>query len=188
MRPLTPAVFLDRDGVLSLSIVRNGKPFAPTRLEDFALYPEVPEQVQQLRSFGLAIVVVTNQPDVGHGLVARETVEAMHAILRETIVPDLIQVCYHRQDEGCSCRKPKPGMLLLAAAELGIDLSRSFMVGDRWSDIDAGVAAGCWTIFLDRGYGEKKPPAAWAIVGSLGEAIERIAAEIRRSSLMPAIQ
>jgi D-glycero-D-manno-heptose 1,7-bisphosphate phosphatase len=107
----------------------------------------------------------------------------MNAIIEKTIAPDLIQVCYHRQDEGCLCRKPKPGMLLSAAQQLDLDLPRSFMVGDRASDMAAGEAAGCSTVFIDRGYGEKKPEKAWAYAGSLGEAVEQIVAHTRRAEL-----
>lgn len=146
-RFLDRAVFLDRDGVINEVFLRDGKPRAPLRLEDFRFFPGVEEAAARLRAAGFRLVVVTNQPDA----VTREErsiVEAMHEAVRARLGVDAIKVCFHGRAEGCSCRKPKPGMLLEAAAELGIDLSRSFMVGDRMSDIRAGEAAGCAGTFL----------------------------------------
>lgn len=157
--PLRPAVFLDRDGTLNASIVRAGKPYPPATLAEFRLLDGVAAGCARLKAAGYDLVVATNQPDVGRGTQTRETVEAMHAALRQ-LVPgiDLIKVCYHAgtdHGEPCRCRKPQPGMLLDAAAELGLDLGRSWMIGDRWRDIDCGAAAGTRTIFLDHGYAEK---------------------------------
>jgi D-glycero-D-manno-heptose 1,7-bisphosphate phosphatase len=148
------AVFLDRDGVVNRSEVRDGKPYAPRRLADFRLLPGVQTAVAALKKAGFLVIIVTNQPDIGNGLVAAETVEAMHDKLRQKIAPDAIEMCPHQQDEGCRCRKPKSGMIKTAARRLAIDLAASFMVGDRPSDILAGRAAGCYTIFVDRHYGE----------------------------------
>lgn len=152
-----PAVFLDRDGVLSRSEVRDGKPYAPTRLEDFGLLPDAGPALTALKKAGFLLVVVTNQPDVGNGLVDRAEVDRMNDALADTLPVDAIKTCFHAQSAGCTCRKPEPGMLLEAAEELSIDLSGSFMVGDRWNDIEAGRAAGCRTVFIDRHYGERKP-------------------------------
>lgn len=170
------AVFLDRDGVLSRSEVRGGKAFAPTRLEDFALLPDAEEATAALSRLGYCLVVVTNQPDVGNGLVDRAVVERMNEALARRLPVDLIKVCYHAQGDGCACRKPKPGMILEAADELGIDLAASFMVGDRWSDIEAGRAAGCRTIFIDRSYAEKRPDASDFTATSLAQAADQIRA------------
>lgn len=158
---LRPAVFLDRDGTLNVQVVRQGKPYPPATLADFRLFPGVPEDCARLKAAGYQLVVATNQPDVGRGTQSQAVVEAMHAHLR-TLVPALddIQVCYHggaAHGQPCTCRKPAPGMLTAAAANLGLDLARSWMVGDRWGDIEAGHAAGCRTIFIDHGYVEKAP-------------------------------
>lgn len=158
---LKPAVFLDRDGTLNVQVVREGKPYPPDTLADFRLYDGVAEGCAALKAAGFALVVATNQPDVGRGKQARSVVEAMHAHLQQ-LVPslDLIQVCYHGGDaygQPCDCRKPKPGLLLDAARRLGLDLGHSWMVGDRWGDIDAGHAAGCRTLFIDHGYTERAP-------------------------------
>jgi D-glycero-D-manno-heptose 1,7-bisphosphate phosphatase len=115
--------------------------------------PGVPEALDLLRSHGLALVVVTNQPDVARGTQTRATVEAINARLRAALPPlDDLLVCFHDTPDGCGCRKPKPGMLTEAAATHALDLRRSFMVGDRWSDIVAGQAAGCTTLLLDMPY------------------------------------
>lgn len=151
-----PGAFLDRDGVLNRSAVIGGKPHAPRRLEDFRLLPGVAQAVARLKAAGLIVVVVTNQPDIGNGLVDESVVAAMHARLKARVPVDDIRVCPHRQDLGCSCRKPRPGMLLEAARDHGIDLTRSVMVGDRAGDIAAGTAAGCRTVFIDRGYPETR--------------------------------
>ncbi len=164
------AVFLDRDGVLVVPEFRDGRSFAPRRLEDFALYPDAAGSLDALHRAGWLLVVVTNQPDVGNGLVARAVVEAMHDRLNAALPLAAIKACCHRQQDGCDCRKPQPGMLRDAAAELDIDLRASIMVGDRWSDIAAGRAAGCRTVFIDRGYDERPPDGPDAVVGSMAAA------------------
>jgi D-glycero-D-manno-heptose 1,7-bisphosphate phosphatase len=170
------AVFLDRDGVINRSAVRGGKPYAPRRLTDFRLLPGVARAVAELRAAGFMIVVATNQPDIGNGLVDIATVEAMHVRLKDKILVDAIMVCPHRQDAGCSCRKPRAGLLRAAARRLKIDPSRSFMVGDRWHDILAGRRFGCYTIRLDRDYKESRQIDADATVRSLPAAARYILA------------
>jgi D-glycero-D-manno-heptose 1,7-bisphosphate phosphatase len=153
------AVFLDRDGVLNRAIVTNGKPLPPQTLDEFEILPEVPNALARLRAAGFVLVCVTNQPDVARGTQRREIVEEMHKRLQSTLSLDDILACYE-DGEGCPMRKPEPGMLKLAAAKHSISLARSYMVGDRWRDIEAGRSAGCRTVFLDRGYDEelRSPP------------------------------
>ena len=155
-RHLSRAVFLDRDGVINRCEVRNGKPYSPRCLDDFRLLPGAAAAVQALKNAGLLVIVVTNQPDIGNGLVGVHIVESMHDRLRRRLAIDDIKMCPHRQDAGCDCRKPKPGMLLEAARRWQIDLDKSFIVGDRWTDVVAGQAVGCYTIFIDRGYQEPR--------------------------------
>lgn len=100
------------------------------------------------------LVVEANQPDVGNRFVDRSLVETMHEKLHAKLLIDHTEVCAYAQSVGCSCRKPKPGMLYATAQKLSIDLAASFMVGDRVSDLEAGSAAGCRTVFSDRGYRE----------------------------------
>lgn len=178
-----PAVFLDRDGTLNRELVREGRPHPPASLDDFRLHEGAAEGCARLKAAGFALVVVTNQPDVGRGTQSRKTIEAMHAELRR-LIPELdrIEACFapgrgipHPEDRR---RKPEPGMLLDAAAALGLDLARSWMVGDRAGDVDAGHAAGCRTILLDRGYAEPPPiHAPDHVVASLAEAAGIILAQ-----------
>ena len=152
------AVFLDRDGVLNRPIVRNGLPHPPFRVEEFELYEDVAAGCARLKAADFVLVVITNQPDVGRGQQTRQAVEAMHLKMQSTLPGlDRIEVCYHagaRYGEPCDCRKPRPGMILRAAVELKIDLGASYVIGDRWRDIDCAHAAGCRAIFIQRGYQE----------------------------------
>jgi D-glycero-D-manno-heptose 1,7-bisphosphate phosphatase len=159
------AVFLDRDGVLNRAPVREGRPGTATSLEELEILPGVMEACQLLRTGGFVLVVVTNQPDVARGLIPRDRVEAIHRHLRAHIPLDDVRVCFHDDQDGCACRKPLPGLLLSAARDWRIDLARSFMVGDRWRDIDAGHAAGCTSVLLDHRYLEElrdEPDARFA--------------------------
>lgn len=164
------AVFLDRDGVINRAVVRDGKPYPPATLAEFELLPGVERAALALRKAGFLIIVVTNQPDVGTGIQRLEVVEAMHDTLRAAGLCDDVKTCYHTDADGCECRKPKPGMLLEAAREWQIDLARSFMVGDRWRDVAAGKAAGCYTFFIDYEYQEQRADNPDAVVASLAEA------------------
>lgn len=167
-------MFLDRDGVINRGVVREGKPYPPDRLEDLEILPGVAEALERLRAAGYLNVVVTNQPDVASGQQLREVVEAMHARLISELAIDAIKTCYHVDTDACACRKPKPGMLLEAAREFGIDLVASYMVGDRWRDVAAGQAAGCKALFIDYGYAEKRPENPYVAVKSLPAAAELI--------------
>ena len=167
---MTRAVFLDRDGVINRALVRDGRPFAPTTLEEFTILPDVTEALRVLHDAGFLLVVATNQPDVGRGLLTMDIVEEMHRRLREELPLDDIKVCYEVEGPHSTCYKPKPGMLLEAARERDIDLGQSYMVGDRWRDVGAGRAAGCFTIFVDRGYDERLTEAPDATCADLLEA------------------
>ncbi len=171
---LRRAVFLDRDGVINRALVRDGKPCAPHSPQALEILPGVAHALEQLRAAGLLTIVVTNQPDVGAGKLARAAVEAMHRHLRSTLALDAVKVCYHTDAENCTCRKPKPGMLLDAAAELALDLGKSYMVGDRWRDVAAAQAAGCRAFFIDYGYSEPAPEQPYVAVNSLAQAAQFI--------------
>jgi D-glycero-D-manno-heptose 1,7-bisphosphate phosphatase len=154
------AVFLDRDGVLNANIERDGRPVAPWRLEDFRILAGVPTAVGELKRAGFVIVVVTNQPDIATGRTSLATLDAMHHELRRHVDIDDIRVCPHVDADACACRKPKPGMLVDAAVEHSIALDRSWLVGDRWRDIQAGHAAGCKSILVGNSDGD----APWGIL------------------------
>jgi D-glycero-D-manno-heptose 1,7-bisphosphate phosphatase len=175
-RGLRPAVFLDRDGVLNRPVIRDGKPFPPSSLEELELLlPDVAKSLLDLKAHGFALFVITNQPDVARGTQTRESVEEIHQSLSSSLPIDDIFVCYHDDADDCACRKPRPGLLLEAQRKHNIDLSHSFFVGDRWRDIDAGHAAGCKTILIDYGYRERKPAQPpEATVRSLREAADWI--------------
>jgi D-glycero-D-manno-heptose 1,7-bisphosphate phosphatase len=164
------AVFLDRDGVVTRCEVRNGKPYALRSLKGFRLLPGVRVAIEKLKRAGFLVIIVTNQPDIGNGLVDPAVVAVMHDRLRSRLPLDEIRMCPHRQDENCSCRKPKPGMLTAAARKWGINLKKSFMVGDRWGDIVAGQVVGCYTIFINRGYSEPQTATPDNCATSLGSA------------------
>ncbi len=166
------AVFLDRDGVINRALERDRKPYPPRRLDEFEILPEVPAACAKLKQAGFLLVVVTNQPDVGRGTLPREMVETIHAEMCRRLPIDRVEVCYHSGQDAseCDCRKPKPGMLLRAAKALGIDLAQSWMVGDRWRDIDCGRAAGCRTIFIERGYAEELRQKPDFSAGNLAQA------------------
>ena len=168
------AVFLDRDGVINANVLRDGRPVAPTRVEEFDLLPDVQDSVRQLKVSGYQVIVITNQPDVATGRTPRAAVEAIHQLLRSKLAVDDIKVCFHTDADNCACRKPKPGMILEAAAERGIDVKQSFVVGDRWRDVEAGRAAGCLTILVDSGYEQERPSQPDHVVGSLRDAARLI--------------
>jgi D-glycero-D-manno-heptose 1,7-bisphosphate phosphatase len=159
------AVFLDRDGVLNRSLLKNGKPNPPSSLKELEIIPHVPEALAILKNAGFLLICVTNQPDVARGKQKREIVEAIHKKLLDLLCLEEILTCYHDDSDHCQCRKPLPGLLLEAAEKYSIDLSQSYMVGDRWRDIEAGERAGCYTIFIDYGYQEKQPsfPARYQV-------------------------
>lgn len=146
------AVFLDRDGVINSVIFRDGRPASPRRLEEFTWEKGVRAALTTLKSYGYVLLVTTNQPDVARGYLSEDMLDAMTEQLYSDIPIDAIWICPHDKGDGCECRKPKPGMLLDAAKTWGIDCNRSYMVGDTWKDMDAGRAAGCTTILLDRPY------------------------------------
>jgi D-glycero-D-manno-heptose 1,7-bisphosphate phosphatase len=163
------AVFLDRDGTINAAVVRDGKPYPPGSLAELVILPGADAAIAALRAAGFRTIVVTNQPDVATGKQQREVVEAINGALRSALALDDVRVCYHADADGCACRKPKPGLLLEAARDWQIDLDRSFMVGDRWRDVDAGRAAGCRTILIESGYAEKRSEPDFS-VSSLAEA------------------
>lgn len=177
---LRRAVFLDRDGVINASVVQDGKPYPPACIDELEILPGVDEALARLRRAGFLLIVATNQPDVGRGTQDAATVEAMHAHLLAVLPLDEVKVSYTAYDsDGCPRRKPAPGMLTEAAAEHGIDLPSSYMVGDRWRDIEAGSAAGCRTVFIDYGYDERRPKAYDFKAASLAEAADAILAAER---------
>jgi D-glycero-D-manno-heptose 1,7-bisphosphate phosphatase len=168
------AVFLDRDGVINANVMRDGLAVAPTRVEDFRFLPGVAGAVRDLSEAGFRIIVITNQPDLATDRTTQAIVHAMHDQIRSQLPIDDIKMCGHVDADNCTCRKPKPGMLLEAAADWDLDLRQSYLVGDRWKDVEAGRVAGCLTLFVDDGMGENRSMPADRIVRSLAEAARLI--------------
>ncbi len=150
----TPAVFLDRDGIINRAIVRDGKPYPPSRLDELEILPGAVTSLSRLADFGYVLIGVTNQPDVARGTQSSEMVESFNALIQSRLPIREIFVCYHDNIDNCECRKPKPGLILKAADKYRLDLSKSWMVGDRWKDIAAGQAVGLKTIFVNYHYTE----------------------------------
>lgn len=164
------AVFLDRDGVLTKSYVRNGVPTPPRSMAEFEVLPGVTKACADLRLAGFVLVVITNQPDIARGAQTRAEVDRMHQRLRSLVPLDAICVCPHDDSDACSCRKPQPGMIVEAADRLGLDLARSIGVGDRWRDIEAARRAGVTAVHVECHYDEPAPIGAHVAVANLPEA------------------
>ena len=151
------AVFLDRDGVINKAFIKNGLPESPNSLSELEILPRVKESILRLKKLNFICLVVTNQPDVQRGKIKKNTIIKMNNFLKKKIELDDIFVCYHDDQDNCNCRKPKPGLLLQARKKWNVDFKKSFIVGDRWRDIQAGKKVGCITIFLDYKYKDIKP-------------------------------
>ena len=151
------AVFLDRDGVINKAFIKNGLPESPNSLSELEILPGVKELISRLKKLNFICLVVTNQPDVQRGKIKKNTIIKMNNFLKKKIELDDIFVCYHDDQDNCNCRKPKPGLLLQARKKWNVDFKKSFIVGDRWRDIQAGKKVGCKTIFLDYKYKDIKP-------------------------------
>ena len=151
------AVFLDRDGVINEAVVKESKPYPPDCLEELKLISGVEEALTNLSKKGYKLIVVTNQPDVKRGKTSIDQVNKISDYLQEVLPIDAIYCCFHDDEDNCDCRKPKSGLIEKAYEEFSIISSESYMVGDRWRDVEAGIAAGCRTFFIDYGYDEKQP-------------------------------
>ncbi|MFM8270848.1 MAG: D-glycero-alpha-D-manno-heptose-1,7-bisphosphate 7-phosphatase [Gemmata sp.] len=141
-------VFLDRDGVLNKAFPEGGTTRPPASVAELELLPGVPEALARLRAAGFVLVVVTNQPDVARGKQTRAAVEELNERMSAELPLLDVFACYHDTADECECRKPKPGMLLAAAAKHDLDLRGAFLVGDRWSDVRAAQAAGCRGVLI----------------------------------------
>jgi len=154
---MNSAIFLDRDGVVNYSIVREKKPFAPTSLSELKIIPEIKRVIDFFKLKHFKIFVITNQPDVSRGKVTKDEVEKINASILSQLSIDEIFTCYHDNIDQCECRKPKPGAFITLSQKYNIDLSKSIMVGDRAKDIEAAKNANCPSVFIDYGYNEPLP-------------------------------
>jgi D-glycero-D-manno-heptose 1,7-bisphosphate phosphatase len=181
MKKIKRAIFLDRDGVINRVIIRGNKVSSPWKLEEFEFLPGTKEVLKKLKEAGFLNIVVTNQPDVKRGNLKVEELEKMNQILKENLPIEEIKICPHDDSDNCSCRKPKPGLLIEAAKEYGIDLKNSFLIGDGWKDVEAGKAAGCKVILLKTDYNQEAQKKSDFVVENLEEAykiIKKITQEI----------
>lgn len=171
---MNKAVFLDRDGVINKAKVLNGLPFPPNDLDELFIIEGVPEAIELLLNSNYLVVVVTNQPDVARGTVERKKIELINFEISKRTGIRNFYTCFHDDSDDCSCRKPKPGLLIEAARDYSLDLKSSFMIGDRWRDVSAGQAVGSRCFFIDYGYSEKSPKMPFKKVSSLLEAAHLI--------------
>lgn len=172
------AIFLDRDGVLNRAYIKNDRPYPPMNLSELEILPGVADSLEALHSAGFKLIVITNQPDVARGTLKKNVVEEINNYLSDKLIIDEFKTCYHDDADDCHCRKPKPGALLEAAYQYFIDLNASYMVGDRWRDIEAGRRAGCRTIFIQCNYAEAQPHLPNYVVRNLVEATQKILGEM----------
>jgi D-glycero-D-manno-heptose 1,7-bisphosphate phosphatase len=169
------AVFLDRDGVINKAIIVDKKPYPPQGLHDLEITENAASDLQRLVNSGFILIGITNQPDVARATQSKERVDIINKFLKTNLPITAFYVCYHDDKDNCSCRKPKPGLILDSAKDYNIDISMSYVIGDRWKDIAAGKAAGCKTIFIDNSYAESLHGyQADRTVKKLGDAVDYI--------------
>lgn len=154
------AIFLDRDGVINKAVIRAPDWIgSPRELHEWEWTEHIHEGVRKLHEAGYLLIVVTNQPEVVRKQISPEQLVALHDhMCRGLPEIDDVYSCVHDDRNNCTCRKPKPGMLLEAAKKWNIDLKNSWIVGDRAKDIEAGKAAGCKTCLIEYGYTYKCDP------------------------------
>ncbi|CAK8717753.1 MAG: D-alpha,beta-D-heptose 1,7-bisphosphate phosphatase [Candidatus Electronema aureum] len=182
------AVFLDRDGTI------NEQRGYINHLSRFVLLPGVPQAIRRLNDHSISAVVVTNQSGLARGYFPSALLDAVHVEMKRLLAEegahlDGIYVCPHHPEakieqyrQACRCRKPQPGLIEEAAINLNLDLSRSFIVGDRWSDLECGIRAGVRPVLVLTGYGRgeleyigpQKKIQPVVIAHDLSEAVERI--------------
>lgn len=164
------AFFFDRDGIINDIVMRGEKVGNPRTLSELMIRDGVASLLEASHSYGFLNIIITNQPDISRGDMAKSNLEEMHSHIRTALPLHDIRYCPHGSDNECECRKPKAGMLFTAAAEFDIDLSSSLLIGDSWKDIGAGKAAGCLTIYLKTSYNSDIENADY-IVTSLDDVI-----------------
>jgi D-glycero-D-manno-heptose 1,7-bisphosphate phosphatase len=176
------AVFLDRDGVINRVVYRDGSLQSPRRFEDLEIIGGIESPLKELRDIGFWNIIVTNQPDIRRSLLSMEELKKMHDHIKSTLPIDGIVTCPHDDRDRCMCRKPRPGMILTSARLMSIDLRRSYMIGDTWKDVSAGLSAGCGTLIMDAPY--NRDVTADFRVRSLDEAVVAIREAVRRSQAL----
>jgi len=171
---LRKAIILDRDGIINKIVIRNGKASSPRKLGEFKFLPNIKKYLESFREMGFLNIVFTNQPDISRGLLKREELRKMHKFISEILPIDEIKFCPHDDNDNCSCRKPKPGLILEAAKKWSIDLKKSYVIGDGWKDMAAGKRAGCKTFLMRRKYNKNLQSGFDFGVNNLKEVIKII--------------
>ena len=171
------AAFLDRDGVINANVLKGETPCPPSTINELVLLDGVVEAIHLLKINDFVPIVITNQPDVARGTNTRFNIEQINEKIRSETGIDHFYVCFHDDIDNCECRKPKPGLLTRAAIELKLDISNSFLVGDRWKDISAGFQAGVSCFFIDYSYREQLPKHPFTGVSSLLQAVNLVIGE-----------
>ena len=175
------AIFLDRDGVINYPILKKGKPYPPRKLDEVKIYPEVYSFLEIMKNSGFYLIVITNQPDVARGDILKSQVEEINDYLLKTLLWITLKFVIMMIQIIVSVEKPRPGSLISAAKLYNLKLEKSYMIGDRWKDISAGLKAGCKTIFIDRNYDEKKPEKYHVKINNLDEARDYINKDIKET-------
>lgn len=171
-------VFLDRDGVINHAIRIGNRPYSPRNTSELVIIDGVVEAVKKLKAIGLEVVIVTNQPDVSRSFLTLSTLKQIHQQIKKQTSINHFYICTHVSEIKCSCRKPKPGLLNMAAQDLNINLRKSFLVGDRSKDIEAGQKVGCKCFYIDYNYQELKPKMPYTKVKSLQAAADLICNDV----------
>ena len=148
------AVFLDRDGVINKAIIHNGQAFSPRLKDDFIIIEDSLLAITKLKDKGFKVFIVSNQPDIARRKLNREDLDWMSDQINTRSTIDEISICPHDDEDNCSCRKPKPGMLYDIALRWNINLKKSYMIGDSWKDIQAGEKAGCTCVLIEASYNQ----------------------------------
>jgi D-glycero-D-manno-heptose 1,7-bisphosphate phosphatase len=142
------AIFIERDGILTLPRVERQQQVTPATLDEFKVNKSAAAGLEQLKRAGFVLIATTNQPGISRGSVTRHELERMHALLMRTFPLDDILVCPHDEMDHCPCRKPSAGLFTEAAFKWQVDLERSFVISDKWQDARAARAAGCTSMLI----------------------------------------
>ncbi len=174
------AVFLDRDGVINHVVYHKevNKPSSPWKIEEFKLIKDIEKPLKKIKKMGFLLFIISNQPDIARGRIKKGTTDEINKIIYEKFPIKEIVVCPHDDKDNCSCRKPKPGMILDLSKKHNISLEKSYMIGDSYKDIQAGENAGVKSILIEKNY--NKNVNAKNKVKTLSLAVELIKKDLKR--------
>lgn len=142
-------VFIERDGILNQVRVERQNQVSPLTLEEFRVNTETAPWLKKLRDAGLVVIATTNQPGLSRGYQSRRELDRMHEVLRRALPLDDLLLCPHDETDHCSCRKPKPGLLIEGGFNWHLGLDHSFVISDKWQDAEAARNAGCTSLLME---------------------------------------